>query len=1157
MALANVTLDDKFVLQSGRILLTGTQALVRLTLMQRQRDLAAGHNTAGYVTGYRGSPLGGFDREMWRAAAHLEQHHVKFQPAVNEELAATAVWGSQQVNLSPGGRYDGVFAMWYGKGPGVDRSGDAFRHGNLAGSAARGGVLLAIGDDPECRSSTIQSYSEHPMMDAQIPLFFPANVQEVLDYGLYGWALSRYAGCWAGMKTLAETMDATASVSVGPERAPIIIPDDFAMPPGGLNIRWPEDFHSPEERLHRHKIAAALAFIRANGLNRAVINGGDRRIGIVSAGKSYLDVMEALGELGIDAARAEAIGLAVYKVGVTWPLEPDGIRRFAQGLDEILVIEDKRPFIENQIKELLYAMPADARPRIIGKKDEAGEWLLPSYGALSPALIARVIARRLKPFHETPDIAERLAALDALERQTAEAIPPITRPPYFCAGCPHNTSTKVPEGSQAVAGIGCHTMALWMDRDTATFTQMGSEGANWIGHAPFTDSPHRFVNMGDGTYFHSGILSVRAAVAAHTPVTYKILYNDAVAMTGGQPMDGPLSPAIIARQVAAEGVGRIAVVSDEPDKYDRASFGGGVTFHHRDDLDAVQRELREWPDVSVLVYDQTCAAEKRRRRKRGRYPDPAKRPFINQRVCEGCGDCGEQSNCVAIVPTETAYGRKRAIDQSVCNKDFSCLNGFCPSFVTVHGATPRRGPERPMASAPFPVLPEPTLTDVEKPYSIVVTGIGGTGVVTVGALLAMAAHLEGKAASILDQAGLAQKNGSVVSFVRIAARPEHIQGGRIHLGQADLLLGCDIVTSGGLDGLKVLHHGRSRVVINTQEVMTGDFASQPDIQFPGAKLRDAIVARTGPDAAHFVEAGRIATGLLGDSIATNMFVTGFAYQKGLLPVSAQAIERAIEINAVAVDFNKQAFLWGRRAAHDAAAVERYLQPAATAQKGDGEAETLDGMIERLTGELTAYQDAAYARRFTALVARVRETEATRTPGRSGLTEAVARYFFKLMAYKDEYEVARLFTNGDFERSLGAQFDGKVRLTFHLAPPLAAARDPQTGHLRKREYGAWMMTAFRILTRLKRLRGTAFDIFGRTEERQTERRLIDDYERSLSDVIAGLTAENHPVAMEIAALPENIRGYGHVKAANITKVAERHGELLTNFSDPAVTASAAA
>jgi indolepyruvate ferredoxin oxidoreductase len=1148
MALANVNLDDKFVLESGRILLTGTQALVRLTLMQRQRDLAAGHNTAGYVTGYRGSPLGGLDRELWRASKHLEKHHVTFQPAVNEELAATAVWGSQQINLSPGGRYDGVFAMWYGKGPGVDRSGDAFRHGNLAGSAARGGVLLAIGDDPECRSSTIQSYSEHPMMDAQIPLFFPANVQEVLDYGLYGWALSRYAGCWTGMKTLAETMDATASVSVGPERAPIIIPDVFNMPAGGLNIRWPEDFHSPEERLHRHKITAALAFIRANGLNRAVINGRDRRIGIVSAGKSYLDVMEALGELGIDAARAEAIGLALYKVGVTWPLEPDGIRRFAAGLDEILVVEDKRPFIENQIKELLYAMPADTRPRILGKKDETGQWMLPSYGALSPALIAQVIAQRLKSYHDITDFTERLAALEALEQQTAAAAPPIQRPPYFCAGCPHNTSTKVPDGSQAVAGIGCHTMALWMDRDTATFTQMGSEGANWIGHSPFTDSPHRFVNMGDGTYFHSGLLSVRAAVAAHTPVTYKILYNDAVAMTGGQPMDGPLSPAIIARQVAAEGVERIAIVSDEPDKYDRTTFVGGVTFNHRDDLDSVQRELREWPDVSVLVYDQTCAAEKRRRRKRGSYPDPAKRPFINQRVCEGCGDCGEQSNCVAIAPSDTTFGRKRVIDQSMCNKDFSCLNGFCPSFVTVHGATTRRRADKTIENTPFPDLPNPNLVKVKQPYSIVITGIGGTGVVTVSALLAMAAHLEGKASSILDQAGLAQKNGSVVSFLRIAERPEHIQGGRIHLGQADLLLGCDIVTSGGLDGLKVLRHGRSRAVINTQEVMTGNFVRQPDLDFPGAELRDAIVARTGPDSAYFVDAGRIATGFLGDSIGTNMFVTGYAYQKGLLPVSAQAIERAIEINDVSVDFNKKAFLWGRRAAHDGAAVESHLDPITSGQKRDGNGENLDGMVDRLTAELTAYQDAAYAQRYTTLVARVRESEANRTPGRAGLTEAVARYFFKLMAYKDEYEVARLFTNGDFERNLRSQFEGEVRLTFHLAPPLATMRDPQTGHPKKHEYGAWIMTAFRILVRLRRLRGTAFDIFGRTEERKTERRLIEDYEHTIGNAIDKLTLENHAVAVEIAALPECIRGYGHIKTLGILQAAKRQTNLLATFHE---------
>ncbi len=642
MALAAVTLDDKYALERGRVYLTGTQALVRLPIMQRQRDAAAGLNTACFISGYRGSPLGGLDQGLWGARRFLERNHIRFQPAINEELGATAVWGSQQIGLFPGAKYDGVFALWYGKGPGVDRSGDALKHGNAAGSAPHGGVLLLAGDDHTCKSSTLPHQSEYAFMDACIPVLNPSGVQEILDLGLYGWAMSRYSGCWVAFKTIAETVDSSASVEIGPERTEIVLPDDFEMPPGGLNIRWPDQPLDQEFRLHKYKLYAALAFARANRLDRIVIDSPRPRFGIVTTGKSYLDVRQALDDLGIDDAHAAEIGFRLYKVAMSWPLEREGIRHFAEGLEEILVVEEKRAVIENQFKEQLYNWREDVRPRVIGKFDENRNWILPSNGELTPAQIARVIAQRIARFHTSPRIAERLAFLEAKERQLGGNIVPFSRTPYFCSGCPHNTSTKVPEGSRALAGIGCHYLSQFMDRSTATFTQMGGEGAPWIGQAPFTETQHIFANLGDGTYAHSGVLAVRAAVAAKVNITYKLLFNDAVAMTGGQPLDGGLTVPVLTRQLAAEGVRRIVVVTDEPDKYaPGVDFAPGTAVRHRDDLDAVQRELREIEGVTAIVYDQTCAAEKRRRRKRGRFPDPAKRVFINDLVCEGCGDCSK------------------------------------------------------------------------------------------------------------------------------------------------------------------------------------------------------------------------------------------------------------------------------------------------------------------------------------------------------------------------------------------------------------------------------------------------------------------------------------------------------------------------------------
>src|SRR6516165_6265522 len=1053
MALAAVTLDDKYVLDKGRIYLTGTQALVRLPMMQRQRDIAAGLNTACFISGYRGSPLGGLDQALWGARRFVEKNHIHFQPAINEELGATSVWGSQQINLFPESKYDGVFALWYAKGPGIDRSGDALKHGNAAGSATHGGVLLLAGDDHTCKSSTLPHQSEYAFMDAAIPVLNPSGVQELLDLGVYGWAMSRYSGCWIAFKTIAETIDSSASVEINPERIEIAQPEDFEMPSGGLNIRWPDQPLEQEYRLHKYKLYAALAFARANRLDRIVIDSPRPRFGIVTTGKSYLDVRQALDELGIDDAHAAEIGMRLYKVAMSWPLEREGIRHFAEGLEEILVVEEKRAVIENQFKEQLHNWREDVRPRVIGKFDENRNWILPSNGELTPAQIARVIAERIARFHTSPRIAEGLAFLEAKERQLSGNVVPFARTPYFCSGCPHNTSTKVPDGSRALAGIGCHYLAQFMDRSTATFTQMGGEGAPWIGQAPFTEPPHVFANLGDGTYTHSGVLAIRGAVAAKVNITYKLLFNDAVAMTGGQPIDGGLIVPVLTRQLAAEGVGRIVVVTDEPDKYPSSvEFAAGATVRPRGQLDAVQRELREIPGVTAIVYDQTCAAEKRRRRKRGRFPDPAKRVFINDLVCEGCGDCSKTSNCLSVVPVETEFGRKRAIDQSSCNKDYSCVEGFCPSFVTVHGGELKQHKTGDLGENELPALPEPGHPALDKPHGILVTGVGGTGVVTIGALLGMAAHLEQKGCTVLDMTGLAQKGGAVYSHIRIAQRPDEIHAVRIAAGGAHLLLDCDLVVAASADALSQLQLDYSDAIVNRDEIITGDFTRNPDLTFPGRELRRSITEATGPDNSEFVDATRIATGLFGDSIASNLFMLGYAYQRGLVPLSAEALERAIALNGVAVEFNRGAFRWGRRAAVNPALVEARASPPTAIPATHRLSETLDQIIDRRVAFLTEYHDSAYADRYAAMLRRVLDAEAACVAGETTLTQSVARSLFKLMAYKDEYEVARLYTETDFLKRVADQFEGSYTLNFHLAPPTLGDRDPKTGHLRKRRFG---------------------------------------------------------------------------------------------------------
>jgi indolepyruvate ferredoxin oxidoreductase len=1155
------TLDDKYTKQDGRIYLSGVQALVRLPIMQALRDKAAGLDTGGFISGYRGSPLGGLDQALWGAKKHLKAYNVEFKAGLNEDLAATMVWGSQQSNLFPGAKHDGVFAMWYGKGPGVDRCGDVFKHGNAAGTSKHGGVLVLAGDDHACRSSTLPHASEQEFVSAMMPVLNPAGVQDILDMGILGWAMSRFTGRWVGFKTIAETVESSASVSVNPHQLDIVLPGEFEMPPGGLNIRWPDPPLDQEMRLHQYAMHAAIAFGRANRLDKIVIDSPRARLGIVTTGKSYLDVLQALEDLGLTRKDCEEIGIRVYKVGMTWPLEPEGIRAFARGLEDIIVVEEKRSFLESQMKEYMYNWDQARRPSIVGKYDEDENWILPSTFELTPARIARVIAKRLSRFFTSDAIKDRLAFLAQKEAELALPRANFPRAAHYCSGCPHNSSTVVPEGSRALGGIGCHYMVTWMDRKTDTFTQMGGEGVTWCGQAPFTNEKHVFQNLGDGTYFHSGSLALRQAIAAKVNITYKILYNDAVAMTGGQPVDGTLTVPDIAHQVRAEGVATIIVLSDEIEKWSRHElFPDGVEFVHRDELDAVQKRLREVPGVSVLIYDQTCAAEKRRRRKRKLMVDPPKRTFINTLVCEGCGDCGVKSNCVSVLPIETEFGRKRAIDQSNCNKDFSCVKGFCPSFVTVHGGGLRKQ-KGAGGDVDFSKLPMPALPSLDEPYNILVTGIGGTGVVTIGALLGMAAHLEHKGATVLDQTGLAQKGGAVTTHVRIAKEPKDIHAVRIAAGEADLVLGADMVVVNDYWALSKIRAGRANVVLNTYEAMPGTFTRNPDMQFPAHEIVEAVRQACGGVAPDLIEATDIATALLGDSIATNLFMLGYAWQKGLVPVSFEALERAIELNGAAVDMNKRAFAWGRYAAHDASFTRKAAgigsTPSVVAEAIDDKrlSQSLDETIARRKTFLTDYQNAAYAQRYLDLIAKVRAAESSKIAGSTRLTETVARYAFKLMAYKDEYEVARLYSQPEFWAEIERTFAGDYSVKFNLAPPLLAKRDAD-GHLTKREYGPWVRHAFKLLARFKFLRGGALDPFGRTTERRMERQLIADYARSVEELCAGLTRDNLALALEIAEIPEHIRGYGHVKERHLDAARKQWDALLVRWRNSEATRAAA-
>jgi indolepyruvate ferredoxin oxidoreductase len=1133
MDLRDVKLSDRFDLDRSPVLLSGTQALVRATLIQRARDKAAGYDTAGYVTGYRGSPLGAVDATFQGASKFLEPANVKFHPGLNEDLAATALWGSQQAELRGEGRFDGVFGLWYGKGPGVDRSGDVFRHANIAGSSRLGGVLVAMGDDHTGESSTTLHQSEMALMDAMMPILSPAGVQELLDYCITGWALSRYSGLWVGIKCMKDTVEATAVVDGRPDRVQVQLPTDFEMPEGGLNIPLYEEPFQGEDRMHDYKRFAAQAFARANNLDRRTHGEPGARIGIVSSGKSWLDVVHALDLLGIDEEAARRMGLTVYKVGLVWPLEPQRLRDWAHGLDLVIVVEEKRAVVETQLKEVLYGTPH--QPRVIGWKDEAGKVLFSVKKGLDPVTIARGIGGQLtKEGCATESMRHAMSALDEASRSD-NAPDAATRTPWFCAGCPHNSSTRLPEGARAYAGIGCHYMVQWMDRSTLGYTHMGGEGANWIGEAPFSKRRHVFQNLGDGTYNHSGIQSIRAAIGAGVNITFKILYNDAVAMTGGQRHDSDLTADRIAKELLGMGVRRVVAVVDEKEM-GWVEFPAEVPVFPRADLMKAQRELQETEGVTALIYVQTCAAEKRRRRKRGKFPNPNERVYINTAVCEGCGDCGVQSNCVAILPKETPFGRKREIDQSACNKDFSCLKGFCPSFVTVDGAEPKK-----KAAAEFrvPALPDPAVPAIDGTYNVLVTGVGGTGVVTVGALISMAAHLEGKGAAEMQMAGLAQKGGAVSIHCRVAPRPEDISAVRISVGEADAVIGGDLVVTAGKKVLDLMRRGRTRVLCNAHEIVTGEFTRNAEFKLPTDTMRLTLERRVGAEAVRMIEANGLAEEMLGDSIFSNVMLMGAAWQAGMIPLSREAILKAIELNGAGVEGNKAAFEIGRWAIAEPESLEKYLTPPADV------VETLPRKIALREESLTGYQSARYARRYRALVDRAMAAE--KAAGGEGFAEAVAEGYYKLMAYKDEYEVARLHVE-HLERELSEAFDGVQKIHFHMAPPILGRKDSE-GRPVKTKFGPWMFRVLKVLARLRGLRATPLDPFGYSAERRDERRAIRDYERLVDELIRGLTREKLGLAAEIARLPLKVRGFGHVKRRNAEAVAQEEAALVARFRSP--------
>ena len=1145
-----VDLSDKYTKSTGRVFLNGTQALVRLMMMQSQRDQQAGHRTAGLISGYRGSPLGALDLELSRLKPMLDDHALRFQPGLNEDLAATALWGSQQLGLFEKPQVEGVFGLWYGKGPGVDRSGDVFRHANMAGTAPLGGVLAVAGDDHGAKSSTTAHQSDYAFVDAMIPLLSPASVAEYLLFGLIGFAMSRFAGCWASMKTVADTVETSASVNLGD--LPTITLPDIEIPPGGLHIRWPHTPLEQEELLHRYRLPAAQAFARVNQLNHIYFKRNNKkpaRLGLIAAGKSYMDCRQALDDLGISEELAQDIGISLYKPGMVWPLDKAEIQTFAKGLDEILVIEEKRPLIEGQVRDLLYPLPAGERPAVLGKIDLEDQPLFPTWGEINATAIAKVIAARLQKLvpdglDQYSDVQARIKRLETKESSAKASTALAPRTPYFCAGCPHNSSTKVPEGSTALAGIGCHYMAIWMDRETCTYTHMGGEGASWIGQAPFTDRPHVFANLGDGTYNHSGLMAIRAAVAAKVNITYKILYNDAVAMTGGQSHDGALQVDDIARQLLAIGVKRVVITSEDPARQRARSLPPDVPVYDRRDLDRVQRELREIEGVSALIHDQTCAAEKRRRRKRGTYPDPNRRLYINHRVCEGCGDCGIQSNCIAINPLDTAFGRKRRIDQSACNKDYACGEGFCPSFVFVEGAAKNTSQKPETQKSNHAVSPDiigqppgpPVLPSVdEKIYNILITGVGGTGVVTLGAILGMAAHMEGKGVTVLDMAGLAQKGGPVISHIRIGKTPESIHSNRVGSAQADLLLGCDLMVAASPAGLDAIDSERTRAIINLDTAITGDFTRNPEWTFPQNKYVDALVEKSVADQCDFPAASDLVARLLGDQQFVNIFMLGYAFQKGQLPLSRASIEAAIRLNGVRIEQNIAAFNGGALAANDLDNLLDKLAPTqATSKTPDISS---DDIIAHYAAELTAYQsNRQLPEKFNALVDKARQIEEKLNLSKGDLSQPVAFSYFRVLAVKDEYEVARLLTSPEFIHSLQSDLGKGGRISYLLAPPFLRQIDPITGRPRKRRFGPWLYPFLRVLSSMRRFRDGPFDLLQYSHERRVSTRLRLWFETEISDHLDMLTRQSLPAFLDRLREYDHVRGYGPVKIKNFENFA---------------------
>lgn len=1179
--LDKVSLEDKYTQERGRAFMSGVQALVRLPMMQQMRDAQAGLNTAGFISGYRGSPLGGYDQALWKASAHLKRHNIVFQPGVNEELAATAVWGTQQVEIYPEQKkFDGVFGIWYGKGPGVDRCSDVFKHANMAGTAPHGGVIAIAGDDHIAKSSTAAHQSDHIFKACGLPVFFPSDVQGILDMGLHAFALSRFSGLWSGMKTIQEVVESSASVDVDLARVNIILPEDFILPQGGMHIRWPDAPLEQEARLMEYKWYAALAYIRANKLNHTSIQGPHDRLGIMASGKAYRDTCQALLDLGLDHEVCRQIGVRVHQVNVVWPLEASTTREFALGLEEIIVVEEKRQVIEYQLKEELYNWRPDTRPVVVGKFDQpesdysGGEWaqpnpvgnrLLRANADLSPALIAQAIAKRLLRFTlpETvrAGIQSRLSVIEA--KQRAMSVTDLSlgeRQPWFCSGCPHSTSTRVPQGSRAMAGIGCHYMVLWMDRSTSTFTQMGGEGAPWVGQSHFVKDTHVFANIGDGTWFHSGSLAIRQAVVAGVNITYKILYNDAVAMTGGQQVgerpEGLSVPQIV-KSCIAEGVQRVAVVTDDPERYEGVKLEPDVRVWHRDELDTVQRLFRDITGTTVIVYDQTCATEKRRRRKSGKLEDPKRVVMINELVCEGCGDCSAKSNCLSVEPLETEFGRKRQINHSSCNKDESCLKGFCPSFVVVENAKLKQPAAKNSQNA-LPELPPANVPDCASPYRIVIAGVGGTGVITIGQLLGVAAHIEGKGVITQDSAGLAQKGGSTWSHVQIAQAPETLYATKVDLAKADLILACDSVVAANQTTMALMQNGVTRIAMNSHDTPTAGFVQSPDWQSSHTDCAKALSQAVGAEQLASLDASALAVEKLGDAIYANPLLLGFCWQKGWIPLSHESLTQALRLNAVQVERNLLAFEWGRAAALNA---ELLTQPINEQPLQFKAKPTLEQLITRRVEFLTQYQNAQYAQEYRDFVERVFKAEQaswsvppmtdSKAPVPSKhtprLSEAVARYLFKLMAYKDEYEVARLHTNQDFIEKINQQFEPGFQITHYLAPPLLAQHNSQ-GELVKKRFGGWIRPVFKTLKHLKFLRGTVLDPFGYTSERRTERALISEYRICIEAMLPQLTRQNIDLAVQIASVPEHIRGYGHVKARHLEEARKKSISLLEKWRE---------